>query len=393
MPERSTRPDVAVAHQCLICGTWLSGPVAVLFRVFGVGRSPRNANLCTRCNTHVEEGRVVELTVLFADLASFTELTHAIGPERVHAVVDSYLAMATAAVVQHDGFIDKYIGDAVMAFFNVPIRRADHGARAVAAGSDILDGIAPLARRFALDLQARVGVAIGWAHVGRLGSADRRDYTAIGSVVNLAARLEALAEPGEMVADRAAFRDVAADYPAASGEWIVPKGFPEPVEIFRLHPGGGSAVPVPATTPPTGDTQRGARVSVGGHRTSPLYAGAALFFAVLGAPCAAALALGPLAVWVGLGAMFGMSSTIWLFDAAPIRIPLLATATLGALATLLAGWYSRAVRLRRRALDAVPAYTPQERRRAAAAIGASALTIVMVLGEVISHAALGHAWP
>ena len=64
-----------VAPECVICGTALAGPFGALFRLVGISRSARNPNLCNRCNTHVEEGRVVELTVLFADLSGFTVMT------------------------------------------------------------------------------------------------------------------------------------------------------------------------------------------------------------------------------------------------------------------------------------------------------------------------------
>jgi adenylate cyclase len=107
--------------------------MSLVFRAAGIKRSARNPNLCSRCNTHAEEGHLVEITVLFADLASFTEMTAKLGPQRTHEVVDAFLKMATQALVTHDAFIDKFIGDGVMAFFNVPIRREDHAVRAVGA--------------------------------------------------------------------------------------------------------------------------------------------------------------------------------------------------------------------------------------------------------------------
>ena len=81
-----------LAAQCSICGTLLSGAMSVVFRSVGIRRSSRNPNLCTRCGTHVDEGRVIEITVLFADLSSFTELTHDLGPERTHEVIDGSYA-------------------------------------------------------------------------------------------------------------------------------------------------------------------------------------------------------------------------------------------------------------------------------------------------------------
>ena len=179
----------------------------------GISRSARNPNLCNRCNTHVEEGRVVELTVLFADLSGFTAMTRQLGPERTHAVVDAFLKSATYALVRHGAFIDKYVGDAVMAFFNAPIRYEDHAARAVAAALEIEAEMPALSERFGIDLRAAIGVASGWAHVGRLGSGEGKDYTAIGDVVNLAARLEGQAHGGEVVVDEPVYRQVADQYP------------------------------------------------------------------------------------------------------------------------------------------------------------------------------------
>src|SRR5919112_3566426 len=149
----------SVAPECVICGTALAGPLGAVLRLLGINRSARNPNLCNRCNTHVEEGRVVELTVLFADLSSFTELTRRLGPERTHAVVDAFLKSATYALVRHGAFIDKYVGDAVMAFFNAPIRYEDHAARAVKAALELQREMPRLSEQVGLDLRASVGVS------------------------------------------------------------------------------------------------------------------------------------------------------------------------------------------------------------------------------------------
>src|SRR5512147_1087844 len=122
-----------LAAQCRVCGTMLSGALSAVYRTFGVKRSPRNPNICTRCSAHVEEGRMVEITVVFADLSSFTELTQDLGAEKTHEVVDAFLRMATEVLVKHGAFIDKYVGDAVMALFNVPLRHDDHARRAIIA--------------------------------------------------------------------------------------------------------------------------------------------------------------------------------------------------------------------------------------------------------------------
>src|SRR5688572_32261433 len=82
-----------LAAMCVVCGTTLEGPLGWFFHLFGITRSVRNPNVCNRCDTHMQEGRIIEMSVLFADLASFTEMTHRLGAERSFQVVDSFFKM------------------------------------------------------------------------------------------------------------------------------------------------------------------------------------------------------------------------------------------------------------------------------------------------------------
>jgi adenylate cyclase len=272
-----------LSAQCRVCGTLLSGPMSAVFRTFGIRRSSRNPNICTRCSTHIEEGRLVEITVLFADLSSFTEMTHDLGAERTHEVVDAFLRMATDALVQHGAFIDKYIGDAVMALFNVPIRHEDHSCRAILAGADLYSKLQNLSARFGLYLQASIGIATGYARVGRLGSEDNKDYTAIGDLVNLAARLQGKAGAGEVLISEESYVRHSAVFPEATSELLVLKGFREPVTAYRLDGKGGTHLPDDDITPAARE-----RTSLG-----------AIVFGILGAPCAISTLIGPLAVALG----------------------------------------------------------------------------------------------
>ena len=223
-----------MAYECQVCGTALGGTLGLLFHLFGIRRSRHNPNVCNRCDAHMQEGRVIELSVIFADLTGFTEMTHRLGPERSYDVLNAFFKMANEVLIKNDAFIDKYIGDAVMAIFNAPIPNVQHARGATTAALGILEGLKSVAKTLGLDLQARVGVATGYARVGRLGSADRKDYTAIGDVVNLASRLEALAKPGEVIVDGKAFIQVAEDYPDLTPEELNVRGFSEPVEVYRI---------------------------------------------------------------------------------------------------------------------------------------------------------------
>ncbi|HEX2554341.1 MAG TPA: adenylate/guanylate cyclase domain-containing protein [Microvirga sp.] len=134
-----------------------------------------------------------EITVLFADLAGFTRLSEQLG-EEVVPIVSRYLEAASHAVAAEQGTVDKFIGDAVMAFWGAPRSDADqavHACRAALAIAGALERIA-LDPAIAATLKVRVGVQSGPAIVGNIGSPTRLNYTALGDTVNLASRLEAV---------------------------------------------------------------------------------------------------------------------------------------------------------------------------------------------------------
>jgi adenylate cyclase len=343
--------------------------MSVIFRTVGIRRSPRNPNLCNRCDTHIEEGRVVEMTVLFADLSSFTELTQELGPERTHEVVDAFLRMATDVLVKHGAFIDKYVGDAVMALFNVPIRHGDHGRRAVLAATELRSALEDLGRRFDLPLEASVGIASGFARVGRLGSADSKDYTAIGDVVNLAARLQGKAGAGEILISQEIYVKHSGDFSDATPERLALKGFREPVQAYRLHGKGESR---PADEPVEAAAKE--KISMG-----------AVVFGVLGAPCAVTTLVSPLAVAVGAGGLFGLSAVLAFLDKSAIRVPILALTTLAALANLYTLSHARKLRAEEKVPAHLKVMTSQEKRRTIFVLSASLLTLGIVAFEIVAH--------
>ena len=363
----TTKPHLAA--QCGICGTLLSGMASVVYRTFGIKRSPRNPNICTRCSTHVEEGRMVEITVLFADLSSFTELTQELGAEKTHEVVDAFLRMATDVLVKHGAFIDKYVGDAVMALFNVPIRQDDHARRAIIAATELDAGLKSLGARLELPLKASVGIATGHARVGRLGSDDNKDFTAIGDVVNLAARLQGKASAGEILADQESFTRYAGDFPDAKAEQVALKGFREPVTAYRLH---GDT-----TTPLVND-----EIATDGNQTTSV---GAIVFGILGAPCAVATLIGPLAVALGIGGLFGLAGALTFLDQSIVRVPILALTTLAALANLYTLRRARALRLESKVPEHLKTMTILEKRRTSIVLTASVLTLGIVLFEIVAH--------
>lgn len=134
------------------------------------------------------------ISVLFTDVQGFTALSERLDPERLTAFMNRYLGIVTAVILDSGGTIDKYIGDAVVAFWNAPLDQADHARRALAAASGIRQALS--AARGELEALAgsapatRIGVHSGDAVVGNMGSPFRFAYTALGDAVNLASRLE-----------------------------------------------------------------------------------------------------------------------------------------------------------------------------------------------------------
>jgi adenylate cyclase len=358
-----------LSAQCRVCGTLLSGAMSVVFRTVGIKRSSRNPNICTRCSTHIEEGRLAEITVLFADLSSFTELTHDLGAERTHEIIDAFLRMATEVLVQRGAFIDKYIGDAVMALFNVPIRYEDHARRAIFAAAELESALESLGARFGLSLQASIGIATGYARVGRVGSEDSKDYTAIGDVVNLAARLQGKAGAGEILISEESYAKHSADFPEATPERLMLKGFRDPVTAYRLH-GKADARP----TNDALETPLRERTSLG-----------AIIFGILGAPCAISTLIGPLAVAFGASGLFGLTAALVFLDQSVIRLPILVLVTLAAIANLYTLWQARKLRMDAKVGAHLAVMTTLEKRQTLFVLGASLATLGIVVFEIIAH--------
>jgi class 3 adenylate cyclase len=137
---------------------------------------------------------VRELTVMFCDLPGFTTLTEELGPS-VGPYLTEFLTTASHAVHRHGGTIDKFIVDAVMAFWNAPGEEPRHAMQACRAAIEIRDAMRLLARPGAVapdSPSVRIGINTGQALVGNIGSDERLSYTAIGDAVNIASRLEAL---------------------------------------------------------------------------------------------------------------------------------------------------------------------------------------------------------
>jgi adenylate cyclase len=181
-------------------------------------------------------GQRQEVTSLFADIRGFVDFSQHHDPETLVDVLNRYLAVGAEAVLAEEGMLDKIMGDCVVAFFNAPLPQEDHILRAVRAALRIRDGIARLHEQIrpSYRLDYRMGISVGEAVVGNVGTAQQMNYTAIGSSVNLAQRLQNAAAPGQVLLSRAAYQRVRQRLEVRPLPPVNAAGFEEPVEVYEL---------------------------------------------------------------------------------------------------------------------------------------------------------------
>ena len=192
-----------------------------------------------------EEIRSREVSILFADISGFTTVSETKKPEEVAEFLSHFFSCAVESIFAYGGTLDKFIGDAVMAFFGAPIHQEDHADRAVLAGLMmqrlVADWNAERARQGLAEVKIRVGINSGPAVVGNVGTEKRVDYTVLGSAVNIASRLESgVAKPGQLVISQNTLdRTVGSFVTESLGEFAL-KGLQQKMPVHQVL-GTGSA--------------------------------------------------------------------------------------------------------------------------------------------------------
>jgi class 3 adenylate cyclase len=175
---------------------------------------------------------------VFVDLRGFTAFTDAAEPEEVQAVLREYHATMGALISRYEGTLDRFAGDGILIFFNDPLAVPDAPRRAAAMALDMQAQFAPLRVRWSevgYELDLSIGIAKGFATLGAFGYESRFDYSAIGAVVNLAARLCDEAGAGEILVDRRARAALDGIAVVEARGALALKGYAQPVPAFRLQ--------------------------------------------------------------------------------------------------------------------------------------------------------------
>ena len=181
------------------------------------------------------------LTVFFSDIVSFTELSDTLEPEVLASLINNYLSEMTNIAIECGGTIDKFIGDAVMVFFGDPQSNGERqdALACVEMAAKMQTRVAELQTYWKSlgirdGMQVRMGISSGYCTVGDFGSQQRLDYTAFGSPVNLAARLESLAPANSIVISEATQELVNGQVESEIYKEVTPKGFSKPLNTFIL---------------------------------------------------------------------------------------------------------------------------------------------------------------
>jgi PAS domain S-box-containing protein len=176
------------------------------------------------------------ITTLFADIRGYTSLSERCDPETLVSVLNQYLGAATEAILAEQGTIDKFMGDAIMAFFNAPIPQADHTLRAVRAALQLRSAINSIQGELPPELRLGIGIGVhsGEAVLGLVGTQERLEYTAIGDSVNTAKRLQENAAPGQILISAATYQRIPNSVKAHSIEPIHAKGKSKLIEVLEV---------------------------------------------------------------------------------------------------------------------------------------------------------------
>jgi adenylate cyclase len=141
-------------------------------------------------HTHIASGERRELSVLFSDLRGFTDFSETVSPEDLTKTLNEYFALMVAEIFKERGTVDKFIGDAVMAFWNAPLSTTDHELHATLAAVGMQEALSQFNQKNNLSLKMGIGIHRGEAVVGNIGGEERVSYTALGDTVNTASRIE-----------------------------------------------------------------------------------------------------------------------------------------------------------------------------------------------------------
>ena len=215
--------------RCKLCQNPFGGVGGKLVGLMGRRPSRKNPNLCQYCFDKMPSGGIeIDIGLVFADVRGSTTMGEQSTATEFAERLNRFYATATDVLIHHDALVDKLIGDEVMALFIPGMAGPDYRRRAALAALDLADAVG--------DLPVGVAANAGVAFVGNVGSGTVMDFTALGDAVNVGARLQAHASPGEVVLASELYDLISSSYPDARSELVEVRGRDEPVHVAVLSP-------------------------------------------------------------------------------------------------------------------------------------------------------------
>lgn len=185
-------------------------------------------------------GQRVEITVLFSDIRGFTTLSETTPPEKIVEMLNIHFTHMADIILKYNGTIDKYIGDAIMAFWGAPVLTQDHAEKAVLASLEMAEALKEVNRELkdrGLDMEVKIGIGLntGTATIGNIGSEKKKNYTVVGDTVNLASRLESLTKEYNsiIVLSEYTYEKIRDKFDCTILGNVKVKGREQPVTIYR----------------------------------------------------------------------------------------------------------------------------------------------------------------
>jgi adenylate cyclase len=218
-----------------MCNSPFSAPFGPVMRLVGKGPWPKNPRYCRQCFNallHHRGGAEVSCALLFADVRGSTALAETMRPQEFSAVMNRFFEVASEVVINHDGMVDKFVGDEIVGLFLPAFTGGPNAQQAIAAGREILTAVGPGSK---MQLPIGVGVNSGVAYVGTVGDGDNIDLTAMGDPVNVAARLASAASAGELLVTQEAAAEAGLDESSAERRRLELKGKSEATDVIVLH--------------------------------------------------------------------------------------------------------------------------------------------------------------
>ena len=221
--------------RCKVCNAPYGGPITLPFRAFGYRPSKKTPHVCARCLEWAPEGgAIVPISVLFADVRSYTSLTRSLSPNAVPALLNRFYDVASRVLLKQEGVLGQIAGDQVMGLFVPGLSGRDYPRKAVAAAAALLDAVG-YGTPDGPWIEIGIGISTGEEYCGNVGGGGFKDFTAIGDITNTAARLQASASGGEILMCEATYEAVASAYPVAEPRQLQLKGKRSTVQSFRIR--------------------------------------------------------------------------------------------------------------------------------------------------------------